>query len=133
NGTLTVRVYATNRSVRGLLASSISDNWGSSGNILSIRDTPADSFDVTIDSTGGTSEDDLDIVAVGWAEEPTGLGPQAITTIKVGDSGSVKGETIGFVPLLFTDGGTYNTFRGGSWTGLSTSSPNQTSGFANVI
>lgn len=131
NGTVTVKVYAQTRTVKGLVATSLSPNWGTSKSILQIRDTPCDQFEITVSDTATTGfPDAIDFVVIGWAQEPTGIGPQSLSSMKVGDATTVRGEIVGGVPMLFGADGTTNTFRGGAWTQLTQA---QTTGFANVI
>lgn len=57
----------------------------SNGRIFCIRDFPASTWELRGGMLGTDDVIFVDVVAIGWAREPTGIGPWAMTTFQHGD------------------------------------------------
>lgn len=103
---LVVRVYAHRGSTKTLVATLTPSAWPDGGWRIRVRDTPAESYDVVLDASLLPGDSAVELVAIGWGTEPTGIGPQAITTVQDGESWSTAPANPVGIPVMgaSTDG-----------------------------
>lgn len=107
-GAETWGIYAVTRQNRSQVGITVRGDSASAGNeglvgacIFSIRDVPADTFELVVN--GATNENivlTFDIVMVGWAKEPTGIGPIELSTFQVGATPPATTSKFGGIPIF---------------------------------